>query len=128
ADAVQGFLVADVTSECVAGIRRIDDQPTIAGDFRRAADQSQLRIFGMKLEILAHGGASRSRDTALRWGAIIRAPPGTPGACNSSLNSLHGSSSASSTSSPGVCIPPPPHSWWPLFFRWATAGCANARS
>ena len=73
-DAVERLLVADVAAERVAGIRRIDDQPALAQDLGGAADQSQLRILGMKLEVLAHGVRVAAQDTAPRGAGIIRAP------------------------------------------------------
>ena len=47
ADALHRRLVADVTAEGVARIRRIDDHPAVANDRDRLADQPQLRIIGM---------------------------------------------------------------------------------
>ena len=47
ADAIERILVADVTAERVAGVRRVNDEPTVAHDLGGAADQPQLRILGM---------------------------------------------------------------------------------
>ncbi|MND06346.1 hypothetical protein D3C83_276600 [compost metagenome] len=46
-DTFQRFLVADVASKRITGIRRIDDQPALARNFCRTANQPQLRILGM---------------------------------------------------------------------------------
>ena len=96
ADAIQRILVADVAAERVTGIRRIDDHPAVAHDLRGTANQSQLRILGMKLEILAHGRGCALAGHGAARAAIIRAALTIRQlACNVSLsNSLPGSSSA----------------------------------
>jgi len=54
-DAIECILVADVTAQRITGVRRIDDDSTLAHDPGRAPDEPQLGIFRMKLEILTHG-------------------------------------------------------------------------
>ena len=73
-DAIQRVLVADVAAERVAGIRRIHDHPAVPHDLRGAADQAQLRIVGMKLEILAHEVGTAERKTKRRAVPVSYAP------------------------------------------------------
>jgi len=46
-DTVERVLVADVTTERVAGVGRVDDEPAATDDFSGAPDEAQLRIFWM---------------------------------------------------------------------------------
>ena len=43
--------IADMAAECVARIRRIGDQAAAAHDLGRAANQPQLRVLAMQLEV-----------------------------------------------------------------------------
>ena len=47
-------LVADVTTERIAGIGRIDDHPATTHDGYGPAHQSLLRMGGVDLKVLAH--------------------------------------------------------------------------
>ena len=47
--------IPDVAAERVAGVGRIGDDPAIAYDLGRAADQSQLRTLAVQFEVLGHG-------------------------------------------------------------------------
>jgi len=47
--------IADVAAERIARVGRIGDDPAAAHDLGRAANQSQLRILPVQLEVLGHG-------------------------------------------------------------------------
>jgi hypothetical protein len=53
--ALQRAGITDVTSQCVAGIGRIGDQAASAHNVGRAANEPQLRILMVQLEVLSHG-------------------------------------------------------------------------
>ena len=56
-DSLNRFLVADMTTERVGGIRRIHDHPALADDLCRLVNQTALRIVRMDAKELAHGSA-----------------------------------------------------------------------
>jgi hypothetical protein len=50
-------LVADMATNRVGGVGRVDHHPTVADDFHSLFDQARLRVFRMNLEELAHAKA-----------------------------------------------------------------------
>ncbi|EPN16627.1 hypothetical protein A259_13665 [Pseudomonas syringae pv. actinidiae ICMP 19070] len=54
ADTLDGALVADLATQRVGGICRVDHQPAGFYDFRGLFDQARLRVFRMDLEKLTH--------------------------------------------------------------------------
>ncbi len=68
ANALQGRGIANMTAQRIAAVRRIGDQPAIAQDLRRLADQPRLRVLSVQFEILAQeanirGRAKRASDS-----------------------------------------------------------------
>src|SRR6267142_1102754 len=58
--------VAAMTTERVAGVSRIDDQPGAPYDFGGSLDQPRLRMRGMDDEILCHSGAIKPSALCIR--------------------------------------------------------------